>query len=199
MYDTDRAGHGMQDNKQIKRKGKYFAIVSLIIVLLLLTVVFLSGCVRVKKEFKYNSSVIDPEAVTSILFFDYSFTESTGGPSFPVHPAFEQYGYSYDSNEPDPIYTLPQEKIAPFLEELSAIKFVSSYTFILGAYDPYYMFGDYFIRVNFADGSFSYIADRFYRPYDAEGQYIVGYYGNPACKTEKEFDALVAKFLPVEE
>ena len=191
----------MQAKMHSRRKVKFFAIIALIIVLLLLTMVFLSGCIQIKKKFKYDSSVIDPEAVTSILFFDFSFTKSSvSRGSFPIDKyseVNEDGEYIVKSNEPDPIYTLPQEDIPTFLDELFAIRFVITYLIVLGAWDPAYKYGDYFIRVNFTDGSYYYIADRFFERRDANG--AVKERKNPSCKKEKEFDNLVAKYLPVEE
>ena len=127
----------MQNFKTTKRRIKSVVLSALFICFLLESVFLLSGCIVIRRKFKYDSSIIDPESVASISVYDFSNTEGTGGLTLPIEGA-------------EAIYSLPQEDISFFLNELFDIKFEITYVFILAAYDPFYKYGDYYIRIDYS-------------------------------------------------
>ena len=93
-----------------------------------------------------------------------------------------------------PICTLEGEQIATFLGDLSEIQFSDHIIIVLAAIDPSFHYGKWVTRINFADGSYTYISDGGYNEtYDANDQILdSNHYG---CDDE-EWEQLILSYLP---
>ena len=142
------------------RAGSIFSAV-LILLLIVQTAIFASGCIAFTTKEKYGANEIEPEKVSSVDIYDISSYEHKFS------------GSSFLNDDIEPVYALPDDEIESFLSDLSGIIFKKTHiVFVLGAVDPSFHYGDYVVRINFSDGGFRLISDGGYNEvFDADGEF----------------------------
>ena len=168
-----------------KSKKKSIAVFLLLIVL---SVISLTGCIGYFTDFYYDSDQISPENVSSIDVYDLSKT--------PEHKDSYHYQEEFEE-EIKPDYTLSSDQIEPFLTELAGIKFETYHlVFTLAATDPTFHIGNYVARINFSDGSFRLLSDGSYHPiFSPDGKVTDGDHNTVA--SEDEWKSFITQYLPV--
>ena len=110
---------------------------------LILTAVILSlgictsGCIIIPRETNYH---ISPDEVSSIQFYDLNGHEA------------RYSGFQYNLS---PVYTLSEEDHQDFLAEFSKLEFSDTVFITIAAIDSEYNYGNWVVRINFSDGSYT--------------------------------------------
>ena len=113
----------------------------LALLLLLATMLLLSGCIIIPVEQFYDD--IETERVVSVEIYDLR-------------------EHSVRSKLPEgeePAYTLPEAQIDDFCTDLSQVEFTEHIIIVLAAIDPSFSFGDWVVRVNYDDGGYMLISN----------------------------------------
>ena len=172
----------MNGNKSKKKS------IALFLLLIVLSVISLTGCIGYFTDFYYDSNQINPENVSSIDIYDFSKT--------PEHK-YAYYQQEFEEEVEEEVeHALSSDQIEPFLTELAAIKFRTYHlVFTLAATDPSFRLGDYVVRINFSDGSFRLISDEDYNPvFDSDGKIIAD--DHNMVSSSDEWNAFISKYLP---
>lgn len=156
------------ENMRMKQKG---------ILLILSLIIFssLTGCIIIPRYKYYN---IDVDDVSSIEIYHLSENE-------------RWYG---DIEEPG-VYMIEEEEIDEFLDDLSDIRFSDHIIIVIAAIDPSFDYGEWVVRVNYIDGSYSFLSCAGYgEAYDQNNELIrSNHYG---CDDE-EWKQLIKRYVPV--
>ena len=93
-----------------------------------------------------------------------------------------------------PNYTLPEEQKEEFFEDLAKINFKDYIIIVLAAIDPSFYFGDWVVRINYTDGSFTLLSNGGYNvSYDPSGEHVDA--NHWSCDDE-EWYAFIYKYIP---
>ncbi len=147
--------------------------------LAIVMLISLSSCVIVPSYKRYNN--INTDEVESVEIYDLRDAE-----------AEDRTFLETDA----PIFDIEEESIEDFFEDLGQIRFEDHLVFVLIPMDPVFSYGEWVVRINYTDGSYTLISDRgFGETYDDEGECIErNHYG---CESE-EWLALIGKYVPEE-
>lgn len=156
---------------------KHGKLLTLVAAALFLTV-FLSGCIIIPLHKYYE---IPDEEVASVQFYDLR----------------NRYSYDDDFHQTmDPVYTLPEEETADFLKDFSKLEFSDAIVIVLAAVDPSFSYGEWVIRINFTDETYTLYSCKGYgETFDADGNRIDStHFG---CDRD-ELAALISKYYSAE-
>ncbi len=147
---------------------KYKSFLTLL--LLLGVLLSLSGCIVLTFEKYYDD--IDREKLSSVEFFDLRNGQTLLDPS---------------------AHILPAEEADPFLDDLAKIRFEDKMVIVLAAVDPSFEWGEWVVRLNYTDGTYTLISNKGYgASYDANDKNIdTNHYG---CADE-EWYTLIEKYV----
>ena len=148
--------------------------IALLTVTLVLTMLTLTSCIIIPI---YKTYEIDEETVSSIQIYDLC-TETEG----------------FFLDESEPVYEIPKDKTADFLNDLSDIQFSDAISIVIAAIDPSFSFDTWTVRINYTDGSYELIScDGYGQIYNKDGEITdTHHYG---CDQD-ECDEFIAKYLP---
>ena len=151
---------------------------SVLAILFMAILTSLTGCIIIPLHKQYK---IDAADVSSIEIYDLRNKE--------------KYGSGFIETE-IPVYTIEEEKIDEFLEDLSDIHFSDTILIVLAPTDPSFYYDEWVAKVNYIDGSYSLIScDGYGEAYDANDQRIdSNHYG---CDDE-EWKRFIKKYVPFE-
>jgi len=128
----------------------------LLVMVTLALMVSLSGCIVIPRSKFYNLSA---EEVTSVQFYDLRNTQSTSSSGF--------------TKSCEPVYTVPEEKLAYFLQDFSKLEFTDTILIMIAAIDPSFNYGDWVVRVNFSNGQYTFYSCGGYgETFNSEGKCI---------------------------
>ena len=154
---------------------KSFLLVLMTVVLL----VSLSGCIVIPLRKHYD---IPPEEVVSVQFYDLRNKDSSH--------------YSGFDAILEPVYTVPGQDKADFLDDFSKLKFSDSIVLVLAPTDPSFYYGDWVVRINFTNGQYTFYSCGGYgETFDAKGKCISTTHFS--CDDE-ELKNLVGKYYKIE-
>lgn len=150
--------------------------VFLISVLSLAILLSITGCVIIPLHKNYN---LDSEEVASVEIYDLRNSETH---------------YSNFLEAESPVYTVKKDKTADFLSDLSEIDFSDALIITIAAVDPSFEYGDWVVRINYADESFSLISCNGYgESYDSNGETADdNHFG---CDND-EWNQFIGKYVP---
>ena len=136
----------------------------------------LTGCVIIPLHQNFE---IDEVVVSSIQIYDLNEYSKDGG------------GF-LDTLEP--VYEIPVEQNADFLQDLSEIRFSDTIIIVPAAIDPSFYYGRWTVRINYIVGAYQLISSGGYGElYGPDGELTdTHHYG---CDDE-EWLALIKKYLP---
>ena len=145
--------------------------------LVLAMVISLTGCIVIPIHKRYDD--IDREQVASVDVYDLRNSESH---------------YSNFLETETAVYTLSEDQLDGFFSDLANIRFTDNLIITIAAVDPSFYYGDWVVRINYADGSYSLISCSGYgETYDANGQVIDS---NHFGCDDDEWEQLVGKYVP---
>ena len=154
---------------------KRFAFAIITIFLLL----SMCGCIIIPLSKYYD---ISAEDVTSVQFYDLRNAETA-----------EYYGFYKDY---EPVYTLPEEENADFLNDFAKLEFTDTIVIVLAAIDPSLTYGDWVVRINFSNGEYTFYSCGGYgETFDAEGNCIDTTFFS--CDVA-ELETLIGKYYDIE-
>ena len=126
------------------------------LVLLTITVLMIStlaSCVVIPLHKRFE---IDTNTVASIEIYDLCESDSLYG------------GFLKTET---PVYEIPEEKVANFLNDLSNIRFSDTIIITIAAVDPSFYYDDWTVRINYTDGSYELIScDGYGETFDENGE-----------------------------
>lgn len=156
------------------KKYKLFAV--MLVVTTLIT--SLSGCIIIPISKYYD---ISAEDVLSVQFYDLRNDKDAQLPGF--------------DKIYDPVFTLPEDSNEAFLEAFSELRFSDTLVFVIAAIDSSFSYGDWVIRINFSDGSYTFYSCGGYgETYDADGKYITS--THLSCEID-ELEELIGSFYEI--
>ena len=127
-----------------------------ILLLIFVLLISLNGCVIIPRHMNYDD--INREQVSSVDIYDLYKSESN---------------YSDFLTTETPVYTLTNDQLDSFLSDLADIRFTDYIIIVLAAVDPSFSYGDWVVRINYTDGSYSLIScDGYGETYDANNQVV---------------------------
>ena len=106
----------------------------------LLMLVCLTGCIVIPRHKTFE---ISPDTVSTIKIYDLRGRES-------------RFEGAVDADAP--VYELPEEEKTDFLTELAKVDFSDEILIMLAAVDPSFSFGEWVVRINYADGSYEFLS-----------------------------------------
>ena len=148
----------------------------LAISILMVFTIFLSGCVIIplEKRYEYNA-----ENVSSIDVYD-------------LHEAPDRSNVKFE--EIEPIYTLDESEHEDFLSDLAEIEYTDYIIIALAAIDPSFEYGEWTVKITFTDGTYRLLSCGGYgEEFDENGDRIKG--NHYSCEDE-EWDAFVENLFP---
>ena len=149
----------------------------LLTVLLAAQLAVLSSCIWVPKYASYD---IAEEKLASVDIYDLRDCSSRAD--------------FYESEFSD--YTLKAEQIDGFVAALESLRFDDSTFFVLAATDPNFTYGDWVVRLNYTDGTYTLISsDGFGATYDQDYNVIDS---NHYSYDDKKWEQFVCQYLPTE-
>ena len=127
----------------------------------------------------YEHFEIDVDTVASIEIYDLCMVDSLGGAFLETEA---------------PVYEIPAEEKADFLNDLSKIRFSDVILIVLAAVDPSFCYGEWTVRINYTDGSYELISpDGYGEVFDSNGEVTdAHHYG---CDQE-EWTSFIGKYVP---
>lgn len=135
--------------------------------------VTLTGCIIIPIPKRYEIALED---VSSIDIYD-----------------LRDCDYYYPSEE-TLVYTIEEDQMEDFLQDLSDVPFTDIIIIVLAAIDPSFNYGDWTVRINYTDGSYTYISCGGYgTTHDADGSLIDS--NHYSCDTD-EWEAFIEKYVP---
>lgn len=148
--------------------------IALLTVTLILVALSLTSCIIIPL---YKTFDIDPQTVSSVQIYDLC-TDTEG----------------FFLDESEPVYEIPKDKTADFLNDLSGIRFSDTIIIAIAAIDPSFSFDTWTVRINYTDGSYELISnDGYGLSYNQDGEITDSHhYG---CDQD-EWDEFIAKYLP---
>lgn len=156
---------------------KHIKLLVLAAVVLSLTVC-LSGCIIVPLHKYYK---IPYEEVAAVQFYDLRNGHST---------------YNDFRHTVDPVYTLPEEEIADFLNGFSKPEFTDTVVIALASVDPSFSYGEWVVRIDFTDKSYTFYSCAGYgETFDAGGNLIDSTHFGCDCD---ELAELINRYYPIE-
>ena len=146
------------------------------VVLILSVICSLAGCMVIPV---YDNYQIPADKVASIQIYDLRICK--------------EYTLRFLETE-SPVYTLEEEQIPDFLNDLSQIRFNDEIVITIAAVDPSFEFDDWVVRINYFDGSYRLICCCAYGIYlDKNDEFISdNHYG---CD-EAEWYSFISKYVP---
>lgn len=153
--------------------------ITVFLLLLVFTSVSLSGCIIIPISRYYDD--IDTESVTSVDFYDLNGVQNQS---------------SYFFEEVEPVYTMQNEGIEDFWDDLADIRFKDAIVIVLAAVDPSFYYDRWVVRINYKDGTFMLIScDGYGEIYSKDGKVIdSNHFG---CDND-EWHSFVEKYVPKE-
>jgi hypothetical protein len=150
--------------------------VGLFILTVIIVMCAMTSCVIIPI---YKNFEIDADTVASIEIYDLREADSL---------------YSNFVKTESPVYEIPQEKKAAFLNDLAEIHFSDAIIIVLAAIDPSFYYDVWTIRINYTDGSYELISsDGYEEAYDSNGESVdIHHFG---CDQE-EWWAFIGKYVP---
>ena len=156
------------------------SIVYCLLLFLITAFVFsILGCWIPSKEMYYTD--IDKEDVVSIEIFDCIIEVDS----------YQSVGIA-TLKEKEPIYSLADAQIEPFLKDLSEIRFFSEGGLAIGAVDPSFNFGRRVVKISYQNGDCLYLSDRMYCAMDSVDDKDYSYHCKP---DEEEWESLINKYI----
>lgn len=150
----------------------------ILMAVILVSVICLSGCIVIPQGKYYD---ISAEQVSSVQFYDFRNSE---------------YGYDGFDHSEEPVYTLAEDQLEDFLNDFSNLRFSDTIVIALAAVDPSFSYGDWVVRINFTDGSYTlYSCGGYGETYDADGN--VASSTHFSCD-EEELAELIGKYYSIE-
>ncbi len=151
------------------------------IVLLTITAILIlctfTGCIVIPLHKRFK---IDASAVASIEIYDLCESTDT------------LYGNFHKTESP--VYEIPQDKIAEFLNDLAEIRFSDSIVITIAAIDPSFYYDLWTVRINYTDGSYELIScDGYGATYDQNGKRTESHHWG--CDNE-EWREFIEKHIP---
>ncbi len=148
------------------------------VILTFLLILSLSGCITIPVSTYYELST---EEVRSVQFYD--LREDAAAEAF------------YDKTC-EPVYALTGEDKEAFLDDFSKLKFSDTILIVLAAVDPSFSYGDWVVRINFANGQYTFYSCAGYgETFDAEGNRISS--THLSCD-EEELQSLISKYYDID-
>ena len=146
--------------------------------LMLAMIISLTGCMIIPVHKYYDD--IDREQVSSVDFYDLRNSETTRQSDF--------------LKTETAVYTLPQDQLDGFFDDLANIRFTDRIIIVLAAIDSFGGYYDWVARINYTDGSYSLIScDEYGALYDATGQEIS--FNRFGCD-DYEWEQFIGKYVP---
>lgn len=151
---------------------KFLSLIIIISILL-----SLSGCVIIPVHKYYDD--IETDKVASIDIYDLRNCEA--------------FSSGFLETEV-PVYTLNEEQIEDFWEDLAEIRFTDYIIIALAAVDPSFHYGDWVVRLNYTNNYYELISSGGYGEiYDNNDEVVdTNHYG---CEDD-EWESFVTQFLP---
>ena len=152
------------------------------LVVLLLTVAILSfftSCIWIPRKTNYD---INEDALSSVEIY-----------------CLDNNSSHYDDfvETEQPIYTLKEDQIDGFIDELENIRFDDSIFIVLAAMDPSFYYGEWVVRINYDDGSYDLIScDGYGATYDENGLIVST---NHYSYDDEKWEEFVKSYLPAED
>ena len=147
----------------------------LLVFVAVMMLVALNGCIIIPVSEYYEFS---PEEVESVQFYDLRSGE------IPRSSGFDKLT--------DPVFTVAEEDKSAFLEDFSMLEFTDDIVIILAPMDPTFSYGDWVIRINFADGRYTFYSCYAYgETFYADGNRISA--TSAGCDDE-ELEKLIRKY-----
>ena len=95
-----------------------------------------------------------------------------------------------------PLYTVADEQVDDFLKDLSKIQFTDHIIIGLLAVDPSFYYGDWVVRLNYTDGTWTLLSsDGYSETFDKAGKYISS--NHFGCDPDK-WERFVTAYLPAD-
>jgi hypothetical protein len=155
------------------RNKMFLTVLSLLITMLLLT-----SCIIIPLYKVYN---FDNETVSSIDIYDLRGDENC---------------YSGFWEEKSPVYTVDENNKENFLSDLSHISFSDTLVITIAAIDPGFSYGDWVAKINFENGSYTFISYGGYgETFDENGEIIDS--NHFSCDYDK-WEEFISKYVPEE-
>ena len=127
----------------------------------------------------YKYYDIDSEDVLSVGIYDLRDSET-------------HYNDFLESETP--VYTIEKEQMADFLNDLSDIRFSDTIIITLAAVDPSFYYGEWVVRINYTDGSYSLISCGGYgESYDINNKVTDS--NHFSCEDD-EWEQFIGKYVP---
>lgn len=139
------------------------------------------GCWIPSKETYYTD--IDKEDVASIEIFDCSEEVDS----------YQSVGIG-TLKDKEPMYSLEDAQIEPFLKDLSEIRFFDKGGLAIGAVDPSFYFGRRVVKISYQNGDCLYLSDRNYCVMDAIDD--KDFFSNHCAPDEEEWSSLINSYVP---
>lgn len=151
---------------------------SVITALLLSLLLSLTGCIIIPLHEKYTINKAD---LSSVQIYDLRNSET----------------HECDFMEYDPpLYTVADEQVDDFLKDLSKIRFTDHIIIGLLAVDPSFYYGDWVVRLNHTDGTWTLLSsDGYSETFDKAGKYISS--NHFGCDPDK-WERFVTAYLPTD-
>ena len=144
------------------------------VLLVFMCAITLSACIMIPLSKYYN---ISPDEVESVQFYDLRAQDVNH---------YHGFDLIYE-----PVYTVPEEKMAEFLTDFANLKFSDTLIITIAAVDPSFSYGDWVVRINYSNGQYSFYSSGGYgETYDAEGNVITS--THYSCDKE-ELEELIGK------
>ena len=165
-------------------KARKFLCLLLLLVIVTAALSSFFGCFTFDTDVYYDSRKIDADKVSSIEIYD--LTVNRDG----------EKGH-WLLKDCDPVYSIPEEQIKPFLDDLSKVQFRRVRLFIMcipAAIDPDFSYGDLIVQINYEDGHYRLLSDGGYNEvFDADG--ICTSADHNTCDHE-EWSLFIKRYLP---
>ena len=153
---------------------KFFAAILLLVSIL----ISFSSCVWIPRYTKYH---IDNDSLTSVDIYDLRKSTTNDSRFLKLET---------------PVYTLTEEQIPDFVEDLESLWFDDSIFLVLAAMDPSFHYGDWVVRLNYNNGSYTLISSGGYgETYNAAGEVIDS---NHYSYDDEKWEKFVLRYLPEE-
>ena len=150
----------------------------LISILSFAMIVSLTGCIIIPRHMNYE---IDADDVSSVEIYDLRSSET--------------HDSGFHKSE-TPVYTVEDDQITDFLSDLAEIQFTDTIVITIAAVDPSFYYGDWVVRINHTDGSYSLISCRGYGETCDENDQRTSsnHYG---CEDD-EWEQLIGNYVPAD-
>ena len=151
---------------------------SIIMVLILSLLLSLTGCIVIPQFKKYDINKAD---LSSVQIYDLRDCETH---------------YSDFTEYDPPLYAVADEQVEDFLKDFSKIQFTDYIIIGLLAVDPGFDYGDWVVRLNYTDGTWTLLSSSGYsETFDKAGKYVTS---NHFGCDPNEWEKFVTAYLPAD-